>query len=136
MGVHDGISRSIQVGIKSYRPNTPSLRGTTSLTYGDITRQKPEKRLATGKSSSSGRDSNGRISVRRRGGGHKRRLRSIDFRRDKHGVPGVVREIEYDPNRSANIALIQYAGGEKRYILAPRLLRVGQSIQSGPTAPI
>jgi large subunit ribosomal protein L2 len=124
------------VGIKSYRPNTPSLRGTTSLTYGDITRQKPEKRLATGKSSSSGRDSNGRISVRRRGGGHKRRLRSIDFRRDKHGVPGVVREIEYDPNRSANIALIQYADGEKRYILAPRLLKVGQSIQSGPTAPI
>ena len=124
------------MAMKHYHPKTPSLRYTVGLSYDEITRKRPEKNLTKGKSSTAGRDNNGRISVRRRGGGHKRKLRSIDFRRDKHGVPGIVREIEYDPNRSANIALIQYADGEKRYILAPRKLEVGATVQSGPSAPI
>ena len=124
------------MGIKNYRPTTPSLRYTSGLTYEEITRTRPEKSLSKGKSSSSGRDNNGRISVRRRGGGHKRKLRVIDYKRDKHGVPGRVAEIEYDPNRSANVALIHYVDGEKRYILAPKSLVSGMSIQSGPGSPI
>lgn len=124
------------MALKHYRPKTPGLRYTTGLTFEELTRDKPEKRLTKGQGSSAGRDNNGRIAVRRRGGGHKRRYRQIDFRRDKHGVPGVVKEIEYDPNRSANIALVFYADGEKRYILAPKRLAVGDSVQSGPNAPI
>jgi large subunit ribosomal protein L2 len=96
----------------------------------------PEKALSRGKKRSSGRASNGRISVRRRGGGHKRKYREIDFLRDKIGVPGKVASIEYDPNRSANIALVHYVDGEKRYIIAPKGLTVGQQILSGPQAPI
>jgi large subunit ribosomal protein L2 len=112
------------------------MRQWTSLDYADITAKKPEKALTTGRPEKAGRDSNGRISVRHKGGGHKRRYRSIDFKRDKIGVPGKVATIEYDPNRSANIALVVYADGDKRYILAPKGLTVGAKIQSGPTAPI
>jgi len=124
------------VALKNFKPNTPSLRFTTGLTYEEITKTKPEKALSKGKKSSSGRDSNGRISVRRRGGGHKRKIRTIDFKRDKDGVPGKIVSIEYDPNRSANIALVVYADGEKRYIIAPKGLNVGATIQSGQDSPI
>ena len=123
------------MGIKTYNPVTPGLRGTTGLTFEEITKTCPEKGLTKGKSSSAGRNSAGRISVRRRGGGHKRRYRNIDFSRDKHGVPGLVAAIEYDPNRSAHIALIHYRDGEKRYILAPRGIEVGQEVMSGDSAP-
>ncbi len=124
------------MALKNFKPNTPSLRFTTGLKYEVITKDRPEKALSKGKKSSSGRDANGRISVRRRGGGHKRRIREIDFRRDKTGVPGKVVSIEYDPNRSANIALVAYADGEKRYIIAPKGLSVGATVQSGPGVPI
>ena len=97
-----------------------------------MTRSEPEKSLTEGLPKKAGRNHHGRIMNRRRGGGHKRRYRKIDFRRDKHGVPGTVKEIEYDPNRSARIALIHYADGEKRYILHPRGLEVGDRIVSGP----
>jgi large subunit ribosomal protein L2 len=112
------------------------MRQWASLDYADITTNKPEKTLTVGRSEKAGRDSNGRISVWHKGGGHKRRYRIIDFKRDKIGVPGKVTTIEYDPNRSANIALVVYADGEKRYILAPKGLVVGAKIQSGPNAPI
>ncbi len=124
------------MALKNYKPTTPSLRFTTVVDTGHLKKQKPAKALTKGKGSSGGRDNNGRMSVRHRGGGHKRRGRIIDFKRDKHNVPGVVATIEYDPNRSANISLIHYADGEKRYILAPRNVRIGDQIQSGPTAPI
>jgi large subunit ribosomal protein L2 len=113
------------------------MRQWTSLDFSDLTPgKKPEKSLTTGKPANAGRDSNGRISVRHQGGGHKRRYRVIDFKRDKIGVPGKVASIEYDPNRSANIALIFYKDGEKRYIIAPKGLVVGNTIVSGPNAPI
>ncbi len=124
------------MGIKTYNPRTPSQRYRQSLTFEGITRTKPEKSLSTGKSSKAGRGAGGRISVRRRGGGHKRKYRIIDFKRDKFAVPGKVAQIEYDPNRSANIALIHYADGEKRYIIAPKGLEVGSVIYSGPDSPI
>ncbi len=124
------------MGLKSYRPKTPGLRYTIGLTFDELTRNRPEKRLSKGLSSSGGRDNNGRMSVRRRGGGHKRKYRIIDFKRDNHGVPGTVREIEYDPNRSANIALVHFVDGDKRYILAPKKIVVGATVQSGPSAPI
>lgn len=122
------------MGMKNYNPTTPGLRGTTGLTFEEITKTSPEKALVKGKSQKAGRNSAGRISVRRRGGGHKKKYRVIDFSRDKHGVPGSIASIEYDPNRSANIALVQYADGEKRYILAPRGVSVGTPIMSGETA--
>ncbi|MDR2363385.1 MAG: 50S ribosomal protein L2 [Spirochaetaceae bacterium] len=124
------------MGIRTYKPITAGMRQWTSLDYAEITTGKPEKTLTTGRSEKAGRDSNGRISVRHKGGGHKRRYRIIDFKRDKIGVPGRVATIEYDPNRSANIALVVYADGEKRYILAPKGLTVGANIQSGPHVPI
>lgn len=124
------------MALKNFKPNTPSLRFTTGLSYEEITKKSPEKALSKGKKSSSGRDANGRISVRRRGGGHKRKYRVIDFKRDKTDVPGKVAAIEYDPNRTANIALIVYADGEKRYIVAPRGLEVGSTVQSGPSVPV
>jgi large subunit ribosomal protein L2 len=96
----------------------------------------PEKALTRGKKSNGGRASNGRISVRHQGGGHKQKYRDIDFKRDKSGVPGVIASIEYDPNRSANIALVKYADGEKRYIISPKGLEVGKKVIAGPTAPI
>ena len=124
------------MAIKHFEPRTPSLRFTTGLTFEEITRTTPEKALTKGKPSTGARDSRGRMSVRRRGGGHKRKYRTIDFRRDKLNVPGTVKTIEYDPSRSSNIALIQYADGEKRYIIAPKGLLVGSKIQSGPQSPI
>jgi large subunit ribosomal protein L2 len=123
------------VGIKKYRPFTPSLRYKTGLTFDEVTKKKPEKALVKGKKSKSGRGAGGRISVRRRGGGHKQKLRLVDFRRDKHGIPGKVQAIEYDPNRSAFLALIAYKDGEKRYILAPEGIGVGSVVMSGPDAP-
>jgi len=125
------------VGIKTYKPRTPSLRYRASLTFEEITRTSSEKALTSGLSFKAGRGAGGRISVRRRGGGHKRKKRKyrvIDFKRDKVGVPGKVSTIEYDPNRSANIALINYIDGEKRYILAPKGLSVGSSVMSGKDA--
>lgn len=122
------------MALKVYKPTTPGLRGRVDLVKSDLTAKKPFKKLTHGKKSNAGRDSSGRISVRHRGGGHKRRYREIDFRRDKHGIPGTVKTIEYDPNRSANIALVFYADGDKRYIIAPKGLQVGQKIMSGETA--
>ncbi len=124
------------MGIKTYNPRTPSQRYRQSLAFDEITRDYPEKSLSSGKPSRAGRSSSGRISVRRRGGGHKRKYRSIDFKRNKFGVPGKVAQIEYDPNRSANIALIHYLDGEKRYIIAPKGIRQGAMVLSGPDSPI
>ena len=122
--------------IKSYKPRTPSLRQKTGLDFAEITSTSKEKGLRKGLPFKAGRGAKGRISVRRKGGRHKRAYRIIDFRRDKHHVPGKVATIEYDPNRTANIALIHYADGEKRYILAPDGLQVGTMIQSGDNAPV
>ncbi|GMO47551.1 MAG: 50S ribosomal protein L2 [Termitinemataceae bacterium] len=124
------------MGLKTYKPMTAGLRQWQSLDFSDITTSKPEKSLTHGRKDRAGRDSNGRISVRHKGGGHKRLYRSIDVKRDKIGIPGKVATIEYDPNRSANIALVVYADGEKRYIIAPKGLIVGSKILNGPDAPI
>ena len=124
------------MGIKTYKPITAGTRHRTSLDYSDLTTDKPEKSLTTGRMEKAGRGAKGRISVWHKGGGHKRRYREIDFKRDKIGVPGVVVTIEYDPNRSANIALINYRDGEKRYIIAPKGLKIGSNIMSGPDAVI
>jgi len=120
------------MALKRFRPVTESSRFRSVSAFDEITRTEPEKSLTEGLTKKSGRNHHGRITSRRRGGGHKRRYRKIDFRRNKHGVPGKVAEIEYDPNRSARIALIHYADGEKRYILHPRGLRQGDTIVSGP----
>ena len=122
--------------IKVYKPTTNGRRNMTSLTYEEITTNKPEKSLLAPISKNAGRNNHGKITVRHRGGGHKRKYRIIDFKRMKDGIPGKVATIEYDPNRSANIALIHYADGEKRYILAPKGISVGTVIESGPTADI
>jgi large subunit ribosomal protein L2 len=125
------------MGIKTYKPVTPGMRAWQSLDYSELTKGvKPEKSLTEGRKERAGRDSNGRISVRHKGGGHKRLYRIIDFKRDKIGVPGKVATIEYDPNRSANIALIKYTDGEKRYIIAPKGLTVNAKVISGPNVPI
>ncbi len=118
--------------IKSYKPTTPSRRGMTGYTFEEITTKEPEKSLLRPIHKKAGRNNRGAISVRHRGGGHKRRYRLIDFRRDKVGVPGRIASIEYDPNRSARIALVVYKDGEKRYILAPVGISVGDEIMSGP----
>src|SRR5688500_15178114 len=119
-----------------YKPTSPGIRFSTHASYDDITKTTPEKSLTKGKPKTGGRNNKGRVTSRFIGGGHKQRYREIDFRRDKHGVPGKVATLEYDPNRSAWIALINYADGEKRYILAPAGLEVGQSITAGPDADI
>ena len=124
------------MGIKKFNPTSPSRRQMTALTNEDVTRTPPEKRLLQFIGSSGGRNNQGRISVRFRGGGHKRMYRRVDFKRDKHGVPARVATIEYDPYRSARVALLHYADGEKRYILAPVGLRVGDRVQSGPDAEV
>jgi len=126
------------MGIKTFRPITPGLRHRVQVVNEELTtnQSNPEKSLTKGKKSNGGRASNGRISVRHQGGGHKQRYRVIDFKRDKTGVPGVVASIEYDPNRSSSIALVKYVDGEKRYIISPKGLKVGQTIVAGPTAPI
>ena len=122
------------MALKVYKPMTPGTRGRVDLVREELTTDRPEKTLVSGKKSNGGRGAGGRISVRHQGGGHKRRYREIDFKRDKHGIPGTVKTIEYDPNRSANIALIFYADGDKRYIIAPKGLQVGQKIMSGENA--
>lgn len=123
--------------IKKLKPTTPGRRQMTIADFSDLTKKRPEKRLSKGKKRTSGRDSAGHVAIRHRGGGHKRLLRDIDFRRtDKRGVPGKVTALEYDPNRSARIALVQYADGEKRYILAPQGLQVGDNVMSGERTKI
>ncbi len=122
--------------IKTYRPTSSARRFQTSVSREDLTRDRPEKSLVRGKKRSGGRNSKGRICVWFRGGGHKQRYRLVDFKREKHGVPAVVASIEYDPNRSANIALLHYADGRKRYILQPVGLKVGMKLMSGPDADI
>ncbi len=124
------------MGLKKYKPTTSTERFHSGLTYDEITRETSEKSLTRGLPQKSGRGAGGRIAVRRKGGGHKRKYRVIDFKRDKVGIPGKVATIEYDPNRSANIALVVYADGEKRYIVAPEGLKVGQAVLSGPGAPL
>ena len=122
--------------IKSYRPTTPTRRFTTVVSREEITKQTPEKSLVRGKKATGGRSSTGRISSRFKGGGHKRAYREIDFKRDKVGIQAKVAAIEYDPNRSARIALLHYVDGEKRYILAPSGLEVGRIVMAGPEADI
>ncbi len=121
--------------IRNFRPTSPGRRNSSGFTFEEITKKRPEKSLLVSKKRNSGR-AHGKISVRRRGGGHKRQIRIVDFKRDKIGVPGNVAAIEYDPNRSARLALIFYADGEKRYILAPDGLNVGAQILAGENAPI
>jgi large subunit ribosomal protein L2 len=124
------------MGIKKLTPTSPARRYQTYLTRDELTTSTPEKGLLEPKKRISGRNNNGRITMRRRGGGHKRHYRVIDFKRDKVGVPGKVATLEYDPNRSAHIALVNYLDGEKRYILAPVGLAVGQTIVAGPESDI
>jgi len=124
------------MAVKKYKPTTPGQRGMTTYTFEEITRARPERSLTRPLRRRGGRNVYGRVTVRHRGGGHRRQMRIVDFRRDKHGVPAVVASIEYDPNRSARVALLHYADGEKRYILAPVDLKVGDALMSGPTAEI
>ncbi len=124
------------MGIRKYNPTTPGRRGATVSDFAELTPgAKPVKGLLTPKKRKGGRNNQGKITARHRGGGHKRNLRTIDFRRNKLGVPAVVNSIQYDPNRSARIALLHYADGEKRYILAPEGLKVGVQLMNGPDAP-
>ena len=122
--------------IKSFKPVTPTRRYQTVVMRDDLSKKKPEKSLTEGKKRQGGRNSTGRVAVRFRGGGHKRALRDVDFKRDKQGIPAKIAALEYDPNRSARLALLNYADGEKRYILAAVGMQVGQSVVSGPDADI
>jgi large subunit ribosomal protein L2 len=122
--------------VKSYKPTSPGLRQRTTSDFSEITKSAPEKSLTRGKLKTGGRDSRGHLTSWWRGGGHKKRYRDIDFRRDKHDIPAKVASIEYDPNRSARIALLAYADGEKRYIVAPAGLTVGQTVVSGAAVDI
>lgn len=122
--------------VKLYKPTSPGRRGMSVSTFEEITQTEPEKSLLAPLRQKAGRNNQGRVTVRHRGGGHKQRYRIIDFKRDKHGVAGKVSTIEYDPNRTARIALVAYADGEKRYILAPVGLKIGDTVMSGPTAEI
>src|ERR687887_470550 len=124
------------VALRKYKPTSPGRRFMTVSTFEEVTKSKPEKSLVEPVTKKGGRNNNGRITTRHQGGGHKRRYRVIDFKRTKDGVPAKVAAIEYDPNRSARIALLHYLDGEKAYILAPARLRVGARIESGPTADI
>ena len=124
------------MAIKKYNPTTPGLRGMTVSTFEELTCDTPEKSLTVTLKKHAGRNVRGKITVRHRGGGYRPKYRIIDFKRDKDGVPGTVATIEYDPNRTANIALINYADGEKRYIIAPNKLNVGDVIESGAEADI
>lgn len=124
------------MAVKKYKPTTPGQRGMTSYTFEEITRAKPERSLTVSLRRHGGRNAYGRVTVRHRGGGHRRLLRVLDFKRDKYGIPATVAAIEYDPNRTARVALLHYADGEKRYILAPTDLKVGEVLLSGPNAEI
>src|SRR5690606_9742956 len=122
--------------IKQFNPTSPGRRGASGYQFTEITKKKPEKSLVFTKKNSAGRNNRGKITVRHRGGGARRKIRIVDFKRDKFGIPGRVAAIEYDPGRTARIALIFYRDGEKRYILAPTGLEVGATVSSGPTAEI
>lgn len=124
------------MGIKKFKPTSPGRRFVTVSTFEEITSTEPEKSLLEPLKRKGGRNAGGNITVRHQGGGHKRKFRIIDFKRDKDGIPAKVATIEYDPNRSSRIALLNYADGEKRYILAPVGLKIGQQVESGPTADI
>src|SRR5437762_9604039 len=122
--------------VKTYKPTSPGRRGMSVSTFEEITKSKPERSLTEPLKKTAGRNNNGRITTRHRGGGHKRRYRIIDFRRTKDNVPAKVAAVEYDPNRSARIALLHYVDGEKSYILAPVGLRVGDKVMAGVEADI
>lgn len=124
------------MGVKQFKPTSPGRRQMTVLTFDEITTDRPEKSLLKPLKKSGGRNAQGRLTVRHKGGGHKRQYRIIDFKRNKDSIPARVASIEYDPNRSANIALLNYVDGEKRYILAPHGLKVGDTVVSGPDADI
>src|SRR3990170_975137 len=124
------------MGLKSYKPTSPGVRGKTSLTFDEITKSEPEKSLVTWKKRNGGRNNNVRITAAHQGGGHRQLYRKIDFRREKAGVPAKVAAIEYDPNRTARIALLNYADGEKRYIIHTEGLKVGDIVSSGPDSEI
>ena len=124
------------MGIKTYNPYTPSRRHMTGLDFTDVTKSTPEKSLTTSLKKTAGRNNQGKITVRHRGGGVRRKYRIIDFKRRKDGIPATVVGIEYDPNRTANIALLTYADGEKAYIIAPNKLAVGATVMNGPDAEI
>ena len=124
------------MAVKRFRPTTPTLRYKTVASFEEITKTTPEKSLLTPIRKKGGRNNQGRVTIRHRGGGHKRMYRIVDFRRDKRGIPARVEAIEYDPNRSARIALLFYADGEKRYILAPDKLRVNDTVMAGDTADV
>jgi large subunit ribosomal protein L2 len=124
------------LGIKQFKPTSPGRRQMTVLTFEEITTDRPEKSLVQPLKSKGGRNAQGRLTVRHQGGGHKRQYRLIDFKRNKDGIPAKVATIEYDPNRSANIALLNYKDGEKRYIIAPHGLKVGDMVESGAQADI
>ena len=124
------------MAIRKYKPTTPGRRGMTTLTFEEITKTTPERSLTVAKNKTGGRNNTGRITSRHIGGGHKQQYRIIDFKRNKDNIPATVKAIEYDPNRNANIALVCYADGEKRYILAPKDLKVGTVIVSGEKADI
>jgi len=124
------------MAVKKYKPTSPGRRDMTSYTFEEITRSTPEKSLLQINRKRGGRNNKGRITVRHRGGGSKRKIRMVDFKRDKVGIPAQVATIEYDPNRTARLALLHYADGEKRYILAPIGVRVGDTLESGPEADI
>ncbi len=124
------------MAVKKYKPTTPSLRGRVGFTFDEITKSTPERSLVVDRKKRGGRNTYGRITVRHRGGGHKRKIRVVDFKRDKLDIPARVAAIEYDPNRTARLALLNYADGEKRYILAPVGLMVGDEVVSGPNVDI
>ena len=124
------------MAIRNYKPTTPGRRKMSTLVNSEITKSTPEKSLVVTLKKNAGRNNQGKITVRHQGGGVKRKYRIIDFKRDKFNVPGVVASIEYDPNRTANIALINYVDGEKRYIIAPKNLEVGMTVVSGEGADI
>jgi large subunit ribosomal protein L2 len=124
------------MAVKKYKPTTPGQRGMTGYAFEEITKDKPERSLLVPSRKSGGRNVYGRVTVRHRGGGHRRHIRIVDFKRDKRGIPARVAAIEYDPNRTARLALLNYVDGEKRYIIAPLDLRVGDTVVSGPQSEI
>jgi large subunit ribosomal protein L2 len=124
------------MAVKKYKPITPGMRDMTGYTFEEITKDKPERSLLATKKNHGGRNAQGRVTVRHRGGGHRRAVRIVDFKREKLGIPARVAAIEYDPNRTARLALLFYVDGEKRYILAPLELKVGDTLMSGPDAEI
>ncbi|MCW5874491.1 MAG: 50S ribosomal protein L2 [Anaerolineales bacterium] len=124
------------MAVKTYKPTTPGRRGASGYTFDEITKSTPERSLLAKKTKSGGRNVRGKITVRHRGGGHRQRLRIVDFRRDKRGIPATVAGIEYDPNRTAYLALLHYVDGEKRYILAPLGLKTGDTVVTGPGSDI